>query len=154
MDKQDRQALDNIKKFGCHVLKVMEGDGQPEFTYSIGINRKQNKPDLIIIGLNNDLSHSIVNNYKDRLLNGETFEPGQFYSDFIAGYDVCFIEVDKTHYKEYLGWGLWLHNGDNFKVLQLIWPTTSGLWPWDDEKSEFYVWAQPILNSSGALSKI
>ena len=33
----------NIEHFGCHVLKVMEGEDAPEFTYSIGINKKQKK---------------------------------------------------------------------------------------------------------------
>ena len=88
------------------------------------------------------------------MLAGETFETGKFYSDFLGNFDVCFIEVDKSHYKEYLGWGLWLNNGDDFKMLQLIWPTTDGIWPWDEDKSEYYSWAQPILNQNGVLSKI
>ncbi len=154
VDEQDQKALNNIDEFGCHVMKVMEGEEQPEFTYSIGINKKQNKPDVLIVGLNNDLAHSVVNNYKDRLLAGESFEPGKYYSDFLGDFDVCFVEVDISHYKEYLGWGLWLHNGESFKVLQMIWPTTTGLWPWDSDTSDFYNWAQPILNQSGMLSKI
>ena len=32
MNEQDQTALDNIEHFGCHVLKVMEGEGTPEFT--------------------------------------------------------------------------------------------------------------------------
>ncbi|EGM71228.1 hypothetical protein SOHN41_00962 [Shewanella sp. HN-41] len=62
--------------------------------------------------------------------------------------------MDKKHYKEYLGWGLWLYSGNNFKTYQLIWPTTAGIWPWSENKSEYYAWAQPILNSSGVLEKI
>ena len=70
----------------------MEGEGTPEFTYSIGINKKQKKPDLIILGLDNSLAHSMINNYKDRLLKGEVFEVGKFYSDFLEGFDYsCLI---------------------------------------------------------------
>ncbi|WP_395343802.1 DUF4262 domain-containing protein [Ningiella sp. W23] len=154
MDESDKKALDDIEEFGCHVLGVMEGDNKPSFSYSIGIGKKQGKPDLVILGLKNKLAHSIINNYKNRLLAGEVFEPGKYYSDFLGNFDVCFIEVDKKHYDEYFGWGLWLNNGDDFKMLQLIWPTTDGVWPWDNGKSEFYVWAQPILNESGGLSEI
>ena len=99
MDERDQRALNNIDEFGCHVMKVMEGENQPAFTYSIGINKKQSKPDLLIVGLDNNLAHSIVNNYKDRLLAGETFIPGKLYADFLGDFDVCFIEVDKSHYK-------------------------------------------------------
>ncbi len=154
MDKQDQKALDDIDEFGCHVINVMEGEEEPQFTYSIGINKKQDKPDLIIIGLKRELAQSVVNNYKDRLLGGETFETGSFYPDFLGDFEVCFVEVDKSYYKDYLGWGLWLNDGDNFKMLQLVWPTTDGQWPWDADKSDFYEWVQPILNKDGVLEKI
>jgi len=154
MDEHEQKALNNIDEFGCHVINVMEGDEKPSFTYSIGINKEQNNPDLIVVGLKKELAHFIVNEYKDRLLAGESFEVGEFYSDFLGDFDVCFIEVDKSHYKEHFGWGLWLHNGDSFKMLQLIWPTTDGQWPWDADKSDYYKWAQPILNDSGVLNKM
>ena len=154
LDKNEQKALNDIEEYGCHVLHIMEGEGQPQFTYSIGIGKQQGKPDLIVVGLKRELSHSLINNYKDRLLDGETFEPGKYYSDFLGGFDVCFIAVDKAYYKEYLGWGLWLNEGDDFEMLQLIWPTTEGTWPWSPDKSEFYQWAQPILNRDGILNEI
>ena len=85
MDEHDQKALDDIEKHGCHVINVMEGEESPQFTYSIGINQEQGMPDLIVIGLKHKLAHSIVNNYKDRLLAGESFETGKFYSDFLLG---------------------------------------------------------------------
>lgn len=154
MNEEDRRALENIEKYGCHVLNIFEGEGQPRFSYSIGIGKMQNKPELIVVGLKSELAHSIINNYCKRSLQGEEFSPGKYYSDFIEGFEVTFIEMDKKHYKEYLGWGLWLYKGENFKTYQLIWPTTNGLWPWAEEKSEYYTWAQPILNSSGKIQKI
>ena len=154
MDERDQKALKDIEEYGCHVLNVMEGDGEPSFTYSIGINKKQNKPDVVILGLKSELAHSMANNYKNRLLEGETFEEGKFYSDFLGDFDVCFVKVSKKFYDEYFGWGLWLHDGNDFEVLQIVWPTTNGTWPWDEDKSDFYKWAQPILNESGHLSEI
>ncbi|TQV74100.1 DUF4262 domain-containing protein [Aliikangiella marina] len=129
MDEQDKKALDDIEQYGCHVLSIMEGEGEPCFSYSIGINKKQGKPDLVVVGLKSELAHSIINNYKDRLQEGELIEPGKFYSDFLGGFDVCFDKVSLKHYDEYFGWGKWLHDGYEFDVLQLIWPTTEGVWP-------------------------
>jgi hypothetical protein len=154
LDDNKCKALSDISEYGCHVLGVMEGEGQPRFSYSIGIGKQQSKPDLIIVGLKSELAHSMINNYKDRLLDGETFEPGKYYSDFLEGFDVCFVEVDKSHYGEYLGWGLWFYDSYDFEMLQLIWPTTEGVWPWDDRKSDFYMWSQPILNESGVINEI
>ena len=115
MDKGEEKALSDIEEYGCHVINVFEGEDQPQFSYSIGINKKQNKPDLIIVGLKRELAHPIINDYKNRLLQGESFEPNKFYKDFLEDFDVCFIKVDK---------------------------------------SEFYVWAQPILNETGKLNEI
>ncbi|BBM00244.1 DUF4262 domain-containing protein [Microbulbifer sp. GL-2] len=154
MDERDQKALDDIEEYGCHVLNVMEGDGEPSFTYSIGINKQQNKPDVLIMGLKSELAHSMANNYKNRLLEGEVFEPGKYYSDFLGDFDVCFVKVAKRHFEEYFGWGLWLHDGDDFEVLQMIWPTTDGVWPWNENKSDYYKWAQPILNDDGLLKEI
>lgn len=154
MDERDQKALNNIEEYGCHVLSVLEGEGKPPFTYSIGINKKQNKPDIVILGLKAELALSVANNYKDRLLKGEEIVPGKYYDGFLGNFDVCFIRVSKKHYDEYFGWAQRLHRGDDFNVLQMIWPTTDGTWPWDEEKSEFYKWAQPILNDDGILGKI
>ncbi len=154
MDERDQKALDDIEEHGCHVLNVMEGDSEPSFTYSIGINKKQNMPDVVITGLKSEIAHPMVNNYKNRILDGEVFKPGKYYSDFLSDFDVCFVKVAKKHFNEYFGWGLWLHNGDDFEVLQMIWPTTDGVWPWHDDKSNFYEWAQSILNERGVLNEI
>ena len=154
MDESDRKALSDIEEYGCHVLNVMEGEGEPSFSYSIGINKKQEKPDVIIFGLKSKLAHSMINNYRNRLLEGEIFAPGNYYSGFIEGFDVCFVEVNKKHYKEHFGWGLWLHDGNDFKMLQLVWPTTDGIWPWSEGKTDFYKWAQPILNEDGIINEI
>lgn len=153
MDDSDRKALSDIKTYGCHVINVMEGEGLPAFTYSIGINKQQNQADVVIIGLESPLAHAMVNDYKNRLLSGEVFESGKFYADFIDNFDVCFLPVAKQHYQEYFAWGLWLHDGDDFEVMQMIWPTSKGLWPWDNNNSEYYQWVQPLLNEGGLLGK-
>jgi len=154
LDDRDQKALNDIDEYGCHVLNVFEGEEAPSFTYSIGINKKQNRPDVVILGLKTEIAHAMVNNYKDRLLSGEVFEAGKLYADFLANFDVTFVKVAKKHYKEYFGWGLWLHDGSDFEMMQMVWPTTDGLWPWSEDKSEFYQWAQPILNENGVLNEV
>ena len=154
MDESESKALNDIDEYGCHVINVMEGDDEPSFTYSIGINKKLNKPDVVILGLKTELAHSMVNNYNERLMDGEVFVPGKYYPDFLGDFDVCFVHVAKKYFKEYFGWGLWLYDGEDFEVLQIVWPTTDGIWPWDKEKSDFYKWSQPILNEAGMINII
>jgi len=147
MDEYEQKALDDIKNHGCHILHVMEED-YPRFTYSIGIEKTTNKPNLIITGLKRELAHWMINEYKRRITEGEVFEPKKFYQNFLEGFDVTLVEVDKKHYEEYLGWGLWYNKGASFNMLQLVFPSTSGVWPWNENASEDFTWFQPLLKAS------
>lgn len=149
MDEFEKKALENIEKYGCHILTIPEDD-LPGFSYSIGIEKNLNKPELIIVGLKPELSKSIINKCYFRLKNGEVILPNRFYPDFLEGFEIYTIEVAKKHYREYFGWGYWLYQNWDFRVLQIIWPSTDDKWPWH-EKTEFYEWAQPVLNESGKL---
>ena len=83
------------------------------------------------------------------LKNGENFEIGKWYSGFFEDFDVCFERVAGKHFKEYFGWSIWYHKGRNFEMLQLIYPTTSGFYPWDtDFPADLLAW-QPILSDDG-----
>ncbi len=146
MDENEQKAIDDIEKFGCHIIHVFEEDEYPRFTYSIGIEKTKNHPDLIITGLKRELAHWMINEFNRRIKEGEVFKPSIYYKDFLDGFDVTFLEMSKEHYEEYLGWGLWYNKGDNFNMLQLVFPSTSGVWPWDKNVSEDFTWFQPLLN--------
>lgn len=144
-EEQERQALEDIEQYGCHILHVLGEDDLPPFSYSIGIEHSSEAPELIVIGLKHEVAHEIINDYNIRVQKGEAFEDGKFYSDFLEGFEVKMIDVDPKHYKEYLGWGLWLYKGDTFKVLQLVYPDSSGAWPWDESVSDSFKKWQPLL---------
>ena len=129
----DKKALEDIEEYGCHILHIIEEGEYPRFSYSIGIQKQTGQHDLIVTGLKRDLAHRIINEYNHRVRVGEIFQPNEFYSGFLEKFEVTFKEVEKRHYREYFGWGLWLYKGDDFRVLQLIYPSTSGVWPWDKD---------------------
>jgi len=141
----EEKALADIQKYGCHILHVMEDGSGPRFSYSIGIEQSSGQPELIVTGLKRELAHSIINEYNDRVRAGEVFEADTPYSGFIGNFDVMFRPVLKEHYEEYFGWGRWLYEGDDFRVLQLIWPSTKGVWPWDKDAPTDYTYFIPLL---------
>ncbi|MBJ2154101.1 DUF4262 domain-containing protein [Paracoccus sp. IB05] len=144
-EERDAKALNDVNTYGCHVLKVLAGDSLPQFAYSIGIEKTSRQPDLLVTGLKLEVGHWIINEYNRRVREGETFVPNQPYEGFLDGFPVFFSPMLKDHYAEHVGWGLWLHNDDNFRVFQLIWPDTSGLWPWDPNATAYYRRAMPLL---------
>ena len=148
MDKADRLVLENIQKFGCQVMHIAAEDDLPPFAYSVGIQQTTSVPEVVVIGLKQPMAHFVVNEYNNRVRNGELFVPGQKYSGFIGGFDVLVSVVDKSYYEEYFGVDLWLYKGPNFDVVQLIYPSTSGVWPWQSQASDGFKAWQPVLSKA------
>jgi hypothetical protein len=88
----------------------------------------------------------MVNEYNRRVRAGENFVPGARYSGFIEGFDVLVERVHESHYDEYFGYNRWLYRGSNFEVLQLVYPNTSGVWPWDENADAWFRARQPRLS--------
>ena len=146
LDASEAKALADIEQYGCHIIHVLEDEVGPCFTYSIGIERTSHRPELIVTGLKPEIAQSIINNYSSRVQSGEVFEADTSYADFLEGFDVRFAPVSKAHYKEYFGWARWLYDGNDFRVYQLIWPSTEGVWPWDQNARPEYTWYIPLLS--------
>jgi hypothetical protein len=146
MDESDRKALSDIEQYGCHIIHVMAEDDLPPFSYTVGVQRTSHAPELIVVGLKQPVAHFVLNEYNRRIQAGERFSDGQFASGFLEGFDCCFREVDCSHYREYMGWDLWLYDGPGFKTMQVIYPNTSGVWPWAKEADSWFKAWQPILS--------
>jgi hypothetical protein len=140
----EAKALNDIKTHGFHMLAVHD-NGQPAFVYSIGIQETLNRPECIVVGLRPEVAAAIIGNYYNRAKAGETFEVGKRYSDFIAGFEMQVEEVHPSHFKDYVGWALGLYGKKPFKVIQLVYPTTQGAWPWEIAPSDCFRKIQPRL---------
>lgn len=152
-EELDAKALNDVNTYGCHVLKVMGEEGLPPFAYSIGIEATSQQPDLLVIGLNLDVGHWIINEYNRRVRQGEIFVPNLPYEDFLEGFPVFFSPMLKDHYRKYLGWGLWLYGGENFRVFQLIYPDTTGRWLWNPAAADDYTRSMPLLSELPLIAR-
>jgi len=151
-DRHEQRVIDNIEKFGCHVVQVYAESDLPPFSYSIGIAVTSSRPDLCVVGLQEPVAGSVVNAYSERCRAGQTFVPGTLYADFLDGFDVCFEVVSRRYYEEYFGWSLWYNRGTEFDMLQMIYPTTAGKFPWSKDVSDGFRSWQPILTEDGHTS--
>ncbi len=145
MDVGEKKALADTKKYGCHAIHVLAEGDLPPFSYSVGIQRSSGAHELAVIGLKRPLAHFILNEYNQRVRTGERFVPGQFASGFVEGFKCQFRPVHRSHYRAYFGWNVWLYKGNRFKILQLVYPTTDGVWPWDARATEWFRTWQPLL---------
>ena len=141
----DKEVQDNIDKFGLNVRHVFSNDNLPPFSYSIGLFRSYGHPEIIMIGLKQELAHTLINNMAYDIKEGKTFAPFKFEADILDDFDCYFIDVDKSNYDEYVGGAQRYYDGDGFPLLQCIYPTVKGIYPWEDEWPEEIKNLQPIL---------
>ena len=145
LDDDEKKALANIEQYGCHILYVLGEGDLPPFVYSVGIQKKTGAPELVVVGLKQPISHFVVNEYNRRVIAGERFPDGATAEGFLQGFPCLLRSVDRRHYQEYFGWNRWLYGGNEFDVLQMIYPSTDGIWPWDADASEYFKTRQTLL---------
>jgi hypothetical protein len=145
-DEQERKAIEDIRKRGVHLLHVFDSEGNdPEFSYTVGLWHTHHHPEVIIVGLKEDLRHILLNNLNHEIGKGRVFTDGLSATDVLDGYTCYFQELPKDLYREYLGWDRWFYGGDEFEAVQMLWPNIHGVYPWDKNASENLQWQQTVL---------
>jgi hypothetical protein len=144
VDVKEQKALADIEQYGCHIIHVLEDEKGPPFSYSVGVQKSSGVPEVIVIGLKRPVAQFVINEYNRRIRAGERFEAGTRHEGFLEGFSVQFEIVAPEHF-DYFGWDWWYYDGNCFDVLQIIYPTTIGIWPWDPTASESFRKRQPIL---------
>src|ERR1700743_139402 len=144
-NKVHTEILENIDKYGLTVRYVFDNKQNFQFSYSIGLYKAYRHPEIIMIGLKQELMHVVINNLADDIKNGKRYEAYSLSPDVLDGFECYFIEVDKSNYDAYVGVDLWLYDGDDFPLLQCIYPTVKGIYPWEKEWPENIKNLQPIL---------
>jgi hypothetical protein len=142
----DARALANIEKYGLHVISVMEDDEHAPFSYSIGIEQSLGMPELIIIGLKSDVAHSAINECYRQMKEGGTIVPGTRVAGLLGGGFECLVgAASPGQVAEYMHWAKWLYKDRPFRACQIIWPSTTGVFPWEPGASDWFIARQPLL---------
>ena len=144
--ENDKRVADDIAKYGCHVVSVFDPEGkQPPFSYSIGIQGTSGAPEAIVIGVRPELGHYMVNEYNAQVRKGVRFERAKQYPGFLEGFNVYVEPAKAALLAEYtLGCNRY-YEGADYSVVQLIYPTTAGVWPWHKAASMRFKANQPML---------
>ena len=126
----EQRIIDNIKKYGWDVVNVLEGDYHPSFSYTVGLHKSFNSPEIFISGLNGSVPQTILNMIALTIKSGRPITAKSEMDDFMEGYNCYFDLVEKAHYDHYFGKALWFYEGNNFPVLQCVWPNQQHQYPW------------------------
>jgi hypothetical protein len=145
-DAQERKAIEDIRKYGVHILHVFDDEGnKPEFSYTVGLWHTHGHPEVLISGLKQGLRHTLLNNINYSIGQGRQFRDGQSATDVIENYRCYFQEILRDKYRPYLGWDVWFYGDSDFDAVQMLWPSVDHVYSWENRASEFLKNAQEIL---------
>lgn len=144
----DTEKLENdIKEYGLQVLHVLEDETGPGFSYSVGLYKNYSHPEIIMIGLKQQLAHTLINSMANDIKEGKVFVPLTFEANILNNFNCYIVEVDKANYDSYVGQAQQYYDGEEFPLVQCVYPTVKGIYPWEDEWPEEIKDLQPILGS-------
>jgi|CZKL01.1.fsa_nt_gi hypothetical protein len=144
----DAKVLTGIHTEGWQTTGVFarEGEGGPDWAYSIGLFHSLHHPEVIFFGLPMDNCIKAVNVIGIDIKDGMRYQPERPYSGILQLPHTCaFKEVHTNHYRDYVGYALWFYEEDPFPLLQCFWSDEEGRFPWEEGCSEYAREAQPLL---------
>jgi hypothetical protein len=143
-DSADQKLLDDIHKFGVHVVHIPAEDGTPGWTFSIGLYRTHGSPEVVVFGLPQDVAQFVINDLASRATKSP-LAADQRAGDLIEGFECVLKPVDPVWYRTFVGYAVWYYGGRPFPLLQCFWPDREHLFPWEAGFRPSWLWAQPLL---------
>jgi hypothetical protein len=144
--ENDKRVAADVDKYGCHVISVFDPEEKlPSFSYSVGIQATSGAPEAIVLGVRPNLGHSMINEYNDQVRKGMRFERSVQYPGFLEGFNIYVESAKAALLSEYTLGCTRFYKGTDYSVVQLIYPTTEGVWPWQKAASEWFKLNQPML---------
>jgi hypothetical protein len=133
-DDPDRKLLSDISQYGWHIIVIQKEVSSPTYSFTVGLFYTFGHPELMIMGLNQNVSHSIFQTAAGAIASGATFQASGFTDILIDSYKCKFSEIGVSRYQEYLGYGIWFYRSlpRPFPALQILWPDKSGKYPGED----------------------
>lgn len=143
----DRKIIRDINTHGWHVMKVMPGrdEAGPGWAFSIGLFRSFGHSEVVLFGLGADAMHAIINIASAKVKEGSVFSDGAESGELLEGYRCAFRTVNKSWYRDVLGYAIWFHGGSEFPALQIFWPDKRHRFPWDPAFEPNLMDSQPLL---------
>jgi hypothetical protein len=148
VSRAEQQLMDNIEQFGFSVMHVPEtiagAHHEPGYSFSIGLYKKFQLPEIMIVGLDQELCQTLIENISVDYEEGRALKVGEFNADIVENFDCLVVPLDLPNYIAYLSWARWFYKGNDFQVVQIVYPDLLGLFPWDKDFSKKIL--QPVLS--------
>jgi Domain of unknown function (DUF4262) len=154
LELDEVSLLDDVEKYGCHIIQVRDEGGFPGWSYTIGLGDLLGCPELIVIGLKDDVALSLLNECASRLQRGLRLDQGNRAHGLLTRVECEFRTVEKQWLKQTMGYALWFYGGDDFSALQCVYPDRENRFPWEEDVEGKWRSRQPLLFPHSLSSRV
>lgn len=141
-----RELMHNIETYGFQVTSVFDPKGKdPNFAYSIGIQKTTGKPEMIVFGMPPRTAHYLISTYFEQAKAGRRFVPSRPYGGFSKEHRVFVQPVLRGKYAHYMAAADGYYGERGYQAVQLIYPDKQGRWPWNADVLPRFKLLQPVL---------
>lgn len=146
LSDSDRKVYEDVESHGWHVVKISEDANTSGWAFTVGLYATFGHPEVVLFGLREATMHQLLNFIGEGIRAGKAYEQGKAYTDVIENYECRFESVDRAWYRPFLGMAQWFYEGQDFPVLQCVWPDQDGKWPWECPGDLAWSGVQPVLS--------
>jgi Domain of unknown function (DUF4262) len=132
LEAGDKKLVEDVEKYGCHIINVREENGIVGWGYTIGVYETVRQPEIIVVGLKPEAAHSVLNDCAGRLKGGARFEDGQREKELLTNVECEFRKVDRRWLRQLMGYAVWFYGDDDFPAVQCIYPDLNNHFPWEE----------------------
>ena len=159
-DESDKQAFSDILEEGCHILQIIPDDEAPdvpEYFFSVGFYLNLLHPEILVMGLPAKVAGRLINDLFHHVASGNPIWDREFVTYDIESERVRLAvrEVPESAYGDYLGYANWFYKSlrrktetaeeYNYPMLQLVWPDSNNLYPWESGCDSSVVVSQTLV---------
>jgi hypothetical protein len=154
LEPDEKKLVDDVDTYGCHVIQVRPQQDIPGWSYTIGLHEILGQSEIIVIGLKEDLAHSLLNEVTRQMKEGVKFVDSHREKELLANVECEFRTVEQRWLRQAMGYAVWFYEGDDFPVLQCVYPDLENRFPWEAGFDSSWRFRQPLLFHDAPASAV
>jgi hypothetical protein len=140
-----QKVVDDVAEHGWMCVHLRAEGHEGPYSYTVGLFRTYSHPELAVFGLSGEVAHQVLNNAVALIQQGHALDPSQPVSGLVEDCSCLLASVPVMELQRYFGICRSYYEGDRFAMLQIIWPTRQGQFPWDASSTAGFRAMQPIV---------
>jgi len=147
---EDERTIRHVEEFGCSVVSVKRTKYASGWSYTVGVFDTSGKPEIITVGLLPERAHFALNEAARLLRSGVDITSGR-HRDLIGEVECEFRPVDPKWVEHLMGWAVWYYGGDDFPVLQAVYPDLQNRFPGEEGFNKSF--EQPLMQPDAPMTR-